>query len=137
MDYITNWTLESTKKKYLHNFNFILLSLSVAFYNKVRACYTHEQCFIWCLTVCFALPNFQMDMQQLTAKNTHYTWIWQTISTLVCPLKIMKVFNYCWTSHCLGSTILTSILITDQQQHAEFSQIWGVTRLHFDTVSSY
>lgn len=135
-----NTTKYEEKTKYLHNFIFIkiiLSLLSVAFYNKVRTCYTHERCFVWCLTVCFALSNFQMDifMQQLTAKNIHYTWIWRTISTLVCPLEIIKVFNCCWTSYCSRSIILTNILITDQQQYTEFSQVWGV-RLHFDTASS-
>jgi len=62
------------KITYLRNIIFIkiiLLFLSVAFCNKVCIRYTHEQCFIWCLTVCFALSNFQMDnvMQQLTAQN--------------------------------------------------------------------
>jgi hypothetical protein len=73
-------------------------------------------------------------MQQLTAKKiTRYTRIWRTTSTLVCPLEIIKVFNCCWTSYCLGTT---STLINDKQQDTEFSQFWGVTRLHFDTVSS-
>jgi len=91
---------------------------------------------VWQSALHYQTFRWTMSCNNWLHKITHYSWIWRTISTLVCPLEIIKVFKCCWTSYYLGSTILTNILITDQQQHTEFSQIWGVQRLHFDTVSS-